>query len=189
MPYVLLLAACLFPFAAMAEELSVPTLLSNDQLLSAVTLDLNQDGVPDQALLVRGKKSADLYVYLSSNSADGQRRSIVRQGAAFLGSKVGMLPSLEVTGNDKLLLKSGNDVLGRSQFEQTLQLTLQNDQLLVTGLSYQHIDPLSPEANARCELDLINGKGEVNTRSIVPSVKAAPIATWDVESPPGECLF
>jgi hypothetical protein len=167
-------------------------------VLSAVTLDFNGDGSFDRAALVQpvtadGETSdADLYIYLSApteKNREARNLALVKRGMSWAGGMWGTLPSLEVSQAGSLLVKSGNDAIGRGRWEQTLTVALRNNELMVVGITYASRDTLEPKNGGNCDLNLLNGKGTRNGKKIKVSVKASPLKDWNNENLPKECQF
>lgn len=172
--------------------------VSPDSVLSAVTVDLNNDGGFDRAVLaeVTGPDGAagttDLYIYLSVPNElghDVRELALVKREAAWAGGMWGTLPSLEVASNGSLLLKSGNDAIGRGRWQQTLTIALRNKELTVVGLTYVSRDTLDPNGGGNCDLNLLTGNGTRNGKKIKASIKAGSLKNWDMENLPKECQF
>jgi hypothetical protein len=183
----------LFSLPAVAAESVAP-----DAVLSAVTIDFNNDGGFDRAVLaeVTGPDGStgetDLYVYLSVPNElgrDQRRLELVKHGAAWAGGMWGTLPSLEVSRSGSLLLKSGNDAIGRGRWEQTLTIAYRNNELTVVGLTYTSRDTLDPNGGGNCDLNLLTGKGTRNGKKIKASIKASSLKDWNTEELPKECQF
>jgi len=178
---------------ALAAESVAP-----DAVLSSVTVDLNNDGAFDRAVLAEvsgpdgSTGEADLYVYLSAPNElghDHRELALLKHNAAWAGGMWGTLPSLEVSRSGSLLLKSGNDAIGRGRWSQTLTIALRGGVLTVVGLTYTYHDTLDPNAGGNCDINLLTGKGTRNGKKVKASVSAQPLATWNVEEQPAECRF
>lgn len=193
MKYLVLSLAALLSLPAFASES-----ISPDSVLSAQTLDFNNDGLFDRATLTERRSDdgvtdgADLYLYVSAPTSEDQSKrklALLKQNAAWSGIMWGTTPSLESSAKGSLLLKSGNDAIGRGRWEQVLTIVYRDNQFIVAGLTYTSRDTLDPKGGGSCDLNLLTGKGKRNGKSVKHNVKALPLADWDTENLPKECQF
>lgn len=169
----------------------LPASISPASVMSVVTADWNGDGSMDRAVLVEGDDDdANLYIYLASTGSDGTERrdlALAKSGAAWRGLMWGTLPSLDTNQKGSLLLKSGNDAIGRSRWSQTLTITYRNKVFTIVGITFTSRDTLSPGAGGGCDLNLLSGQGIQNGKKIKIAAKPIPLADWSDESLPKEC--
>jgi hypothetical protein len=171
------------PTAAHADR------VSPNSVLSAVTLDLDGDASFDRATLVQGEEGADLYVYLSAGASgqDAPRRlALYKKEAAWTGTMWGTLPSLHVSTRGSLLLKSGNDAIGRSRWERVLTIVFRDGQLVVAGITNRSRDTLDPSGGVACDLNLLSGHGTRNGKRVKVTAKSVLLAAWDDSALPRE---
>ena len=162
----LLLALSLLAGPAWAEDGSRPLWL--------VEADLDGDGVVEAyALRDDGASSVDLVV------TEGTQERVV-PGAAWTGGAFGQLPELEVSQGGSVRLTSMNDAIGRDRWHLVLTIAHRDGDWRVAGITYERRDTLDLASWARCDLNLLSGRGVVETDVGVREVEApdAPLL-WD----------
>lgn len=151
-----------------------------------VTSDLNGDGKPERFTLVDSDGSVDLQI----EAAGG--RVVIAQDIAWLGGS-GQEPELTLAPNGSVRLTSMNESVGRGRWHQTLTIAYRNGAYMVAGYTYDWYDTLDMNNNGNCDINLLNGKGNLikNGSSAAPissKMRALPVTDWkDDISPPPEC--
>jgi hypothetical protein len=180
-------ACCIFLGPARAESPSF------ENVLSAVTLDFTGNGQQERAVLVQNKDDgADLYIYLSKDEPTSESvlaLAEMKKGVVFSGNMWGELPSLDVNGKGSLLIKSGNEAIGRGRWIQTLTVVYRNKEFLIGGIAYTARDTLDPKSGATCDLSLLSGKGLRNGKPIEVKLTPIRLADWSDEKLPRKCQF
>lgn len=162
----LLLALSLLAGPALAEDRSRP--------LWFAEADLDGDGVVETyALREDGESSVDLVV-----TEGGEERVV--PGAAWTGGVFGQLPELGVSQGGSVLLTSRNDAIGRDRWQLVLTIAHRDGDWRVAGITYEWRDTLDLTSWGRCDLNLLSGRGEVETEGAVREMEApdAPLL-WD----------
>lgn len=162
----LLLALSLLAGPAWAEDSSRP--------LWFAEADLDGDGVVEAYTLREdGESSVDLVV------TEGTEERVV-PGAAWMGGAFGQLPELEVSQGGSVRLTSMNDAIGRDRWHLVLTIAHRDGDWRVAGITYERRDTLDLASWARCDLNLLSGRGVVETDVGVREVEApdAPLL-WD----------
>ncbi len=164
-----------------------------ERVLSAVTLSFTDGGATDRAVLVDNRDAgADLHLYLSLEDAKPDapvRPALVKKNAAWSGAMWGTRPSLEVSGKGSLLIKSGNEAIGRGRWTQTLTVVYRNKDFVVAGITRDERDTLDLKAGGSCDLNLLTGKGKRNSKPVETKFPAIKLADWSDEKLPEECRF
>jgi hypothetical protein len=163
---------------------------SPNDVVSAVTLDMNGDGRFDRAVLVEEDDTVTLLVYLSAPDRDDRRDrrlAIVKPAVAWNGGMWGQQPSLEVNARGSLLVRSANESIGRDRWSQTLTVAYKNGTFLVAGLTFNRRDSLDPEAATACDLNYLSGQGIRNGKPIRLAARTPLLADWSDEARPKEC--
>jgi hypothetical protein len=181
---------------AICAAVALPALAQTpgyERVLSAVTLSFTDGGATDRAVLVDNRDAgADLYLYLSLDDAKPDasvKPALVKKNAAWSGAMWGTRPSLEVSGNGSLLIKSGNEAIGRGRWTLTLTVVYRNKDFVVAGLTRDVRDTLDLKAGGSCDLNLLTGKGKRNDKSVETKFPAIKLADWSDEKLPKECKF
>ncbi len=140
---------------ALAEERILPW-----QVLSVVTADWTDDGGMDRAVLYDdGTDDAALAIYVGANG--GFERLAFDPDIAWFGAMWGTMPWLEVSDAGSLLIKSGNEAIGRNRWSQTLTVAFRGGAFVVAGYTSTWYDTLDMENNGTCDVNYLTGKGEV----------------------------
>jgi hypothetical protein len=164
-----------------------------ERVLSAVTLNFTDGGATDRAVLVDNLDAgADLYLYLSLDDAKPDapvKPALVKKNAAWSGAMWGTRPSLEVSGKGSLLIKSGNEAIGRGRWTQTLTVVYRDKDFVVAGVTRDERDTLDLKAGGSCDLNLLTGKGKRDGKPVETKFPAMKLADWSDEKLPKECRF
>ncbi len=187
---ILLLAVFAAPALAQPRMAEADARRSPNDVVSAVTLDMNEDGRFDRAVLVEDEDTVTLFVYLSSRESDDRRErrlAIVKPAIAWNGGMWGQQPTLEVNARGSLVVRSANESIGRDQWSQALTIVYKGGQFLVAGLTFNRRDSLDPEAASTCDLNYLAGQGNRNGKPIRLSGRTPLLADWSDEERPKEC--
>ncbi|WOJ89424.1 hypothetical protein RZS28_16765 [Methylocapsa polymorpha] len=156
-------------------------------------MDFTGDGQKGRAVLVQNKDDeADLYIYLSKDEAASESvlaLAEMKKGVAFSGAMWGQLPSLDINGKGSLLIKSGNESIGRDRWTQSLTVVYRNKEFLIGGIAYTARDTLDPKGGGSCDLNLLSGKGLRNGKPVEAKLTPIKLADWSDEKLPKECQF
>lgn len=168
------------------------------KVISAVTLDLDEDAGFDRAILVESEAgSTELYIYASKFDEKNKEYlpmalQLVRRDIAFMGGMWGQIPSLSVNNNNgRLLIQSGNEAIGRGRWSQTLEVGFDKDSgsYIVSGLQYMQRDTLDLDAGGSCEIDFLKGEAKRNGRAVPFNKQLITLAAWDNDKLPSVCIF
>ncbi len=141
-----------------------------------------------RAVLVEGEPDeADLYFFDRSEQASGQssapaRLLVAQRGFAFNSPTAGQTAELSVNQQGSLIITSGNSAIGRDRWNQKVTIAVRGGVPVVAGLTLTHRDTLDPNANLRCDINFLTGRGTVNNRAITTGVQAPELATWNAEA-------
>ena len=164
-----------------------------ERVLSAATLYITGDGDYDLAVLVDNlSDGADLYIYPGIERAKLDapvKPALVKKNAAWTGALAGTRPFVEVSEKGSLLIKSGNEAIGRGRWSQTLTVVYRDKDFLVAGVTREDRDTLDLKAGGACELNLLTGKGKRNGKPIETKFRPVRLADWSDEKLPKECVF
>ncbi len=164
-----------------------------ENVLAAASLDFDNDGAMDRAVLVRGDESADLYLYLGDadpSAPPGKMKlALVKKDFIFSGLMWGTLPTLSVTDKGSLVVRAENSAIGRNKWSMALTVALRSGEFLVLGLTYNTYDALDPKAGGNCDLNLATGKGTRNGKLVTFAARPIKVAEWSEDSLPRECRF
>lgn len=128
---------------------------AQDAPVTRVVVDLDHDGETKEAALVPGSGS--------DGSMDLLLGGTTYTDVAWAGGMDGQRASLAVSDEGSLLIQSGNDAVGRDRWWMTVTVVHRGGTLKVGGITYEWSDTLDPDAGGRCDLNLLTGRGVVET--------------------------
>jgi hypothetical protein len=174
------------PISALAEN------KSSIEALNEITLDIDNDGKIDRALLVTNTESAgaDLYVYL----AVGDEELDLSRKPAFLKKDLvnGLILGFESRGKRSLIVKYGCGGCSNDHAT-TLTIVHRSGEFLLAGFTYDW--DTRNEGIGGCDINFLTGKG-VSSRGL--GGKTKPIKTkftpvrltdWSDDKRPKACDF
>ncbi|MBO6639529.1 MAG: hypothetical protein JJ920_17330 [Roseitalea sp.] len=160
---------CHLPLVAGLISVSPPAAAGDwhvESVVSVATGDLDGDGARDAALLVApdpdGTDDHALIVLRGTGFDEGAMEPWLSYPNAVWGGSgmmVGNRPSVDFTASGSLLLKSGNEAIGRNRWNQTVTLAWRDNDLLVAGFTYGFHDTLDLDANGGCDINILTGNG------------------------------
>ncbi|MEC7121138.1 MAG: hypothetical protein VXW65_14720 [Pseudomonadota bacterium] len=180
--YGILVLACQINISHAAPSTTLPI----DRVISVVTTDWNEDGLPDRAILMMGDDTdADLYIFQSENHDPQQPKTlkVYQNSIAWMGNMWGTWPSLELNARNSLLIHSGNEAIGRNRWQQTLTVAYREQQFKVVGYTYRDRDTLDLETYSHCEINYLNGKAVINGKTLSHREPAKALSQWKDKMP------
>jgi hypothetical protein len=164
-----------------------------EDIISALTSDINGDAMLDRILLSQNEDAdATLWVYLGKDKPGGKdfHRPIVAKSIVFAGFAFGQQPSLEMNRNGtSLLVRSQNDSIGRTSWNQTLTIAWRNSRLVVAGLTYQFQDKLEMNQSGGCDVNFLSGRALRNGKPHAEKVAPLDLSAFDPDKLPKACEF
>ena len=161
------------------------------RVIASVTLSF-ENGETDRAVLVENDDAgADLYIYRALEPARTAppKPALVKKNAAWSGGMWGTRASLEVSDKGSLLIKSGNEGIGRDRWSQTLTVVYRDKDFIVAGLTRATHDTLDPKAGHSCDLNFLSGKGDRDGKPTTVASTPRKLADWNDEKLPQPCSF
>jgi hypothetical protein len=164
------------------------------EIISALTTDINGDATPDRILLSQGPDGdATLWVYLGKSTNDGTQAfhaPMIGKDIVFAGTAFGQWPSLEMNKQGtSLLIRSQNESIGRSRWNQTLTIAWRNNTLVVAGLTYEWRDTLDLKQFGTCDANFLSGRALRNGKPHADKVAPLTLAQFDPRKLPKACTF
>ena len=161
-------------------------------VIAAATLDFAGTGQQDRAVLVQSQSdTADLYLYMPSEATEPSSLKLVEvvRGVVSSGRSWGQIASLAVSARGTLLVKSGNESVGRDRWTQTLTVVYRNKNFVIGGITRTSRDTLDPNSSGKCDLNLLTGKGTRNGSPVAGKLAPLRLADWSDDKLPQECQF
>jgi hypothetical protein len=165
-----------------------------ETIISALSTDINGDASLDRILLSQNEDGdATLWVYLGKYNPEGGlafHPPIVAKSIVFAGTAFGQWPSLEMnrTGSS-LLVRSQNEAIGRTSWNQTLTITWRNNRLVVAGLTYAFQDKIDLSKSGECDVNFLSGRATRNGKPHPDKVTPLTLAEFDPDKLPKACTF
>jgi hypothetical protein len=168
-----------------------------ERVIAVVTMDFNDDGVPDRAQLLlpedESASDAELWLYLSPPATNSERQPqavklvVHKRNAAWVGQAWGTMPELRVNSQGSLVVVSQNDAVGRDRFRQEVVVAYRKDEFVVVGLTYATRDTLDPSASVSCDVNFLTGKRVRNGKTTSLRPAALHLAAWTEDLPSQYC--
>lgn len=161
------------------------------RVLSSITLSFEGGDMDRAALVENGDTGADLYIYraLDPSREAPAKPTLVKKDAAWSGAMWGQLASLETNAKGALLIKSGNDSIGRDRWSQTLTIIYRNKDFIVAGVTRETRDTLDLKNHHSCDLNFLTGKGLRDGKPVAVKTPAPKLSDWSDDKPPDACAF
>jgi len=163
-----------------------------ENVISSLTFDFNNDGMPDRAVMVETDIGADLYIYQGMDAPLGampeMKLIFYKKDAVYSGGVFGQLPSLDVNERGSLKIKSENVSIGRNRWTEVLTIGYRTNQFMVLGVTYTAYDTLNTNSFSDCDLNLVSGKSVRKGKSFAAGLQPVSLADWSDDKLPRECL-
>ena len=128
-------------------------------LISVVSGDWNDDGMPDALVLVQGAEdTADLILYRGAFRGLEEQARV--PGVVSTWPMLGAAPTLSALPNGSVALDSEQTGFGRTPWHQRITLSWRGGQFVVSGFSYDWYDRLAEETGGSCSVNLLTGAWE-----------------------------
>ncbi len=171
----------------MAKKTEPATPPEDNALISVAAADWNQDQLSDAAALLRVADSADLYVYLRNANNDLELK-LYKKNVVWSGALEGTKPYLKSQAKNGLLfIYAENDAIGRDRWHQRLTVDYKENEFVVTGLNYDSVDTLKPDASISCEIDFVTGTATKNKQPFKVEARKVALADWSDSFVPKTC--
>jgi hypothetical protein len=162
-------------------------LLPLPALAQMVASDLNGDGRPERFSVIIHDGIADLQI---ENTGGGV---VIAENTVWSGG-IGQQPELSIAPNGSVLLTAMNESIGRNRWHQTLTIAFRRGTYMVAGYTYDWYDTLDLDQYGVCDVNLLNGKGELRVgnapkQSFRTALRALPVTAWAEGTAPPECTY
>ncbi len=160
-------------------------------VLQTLTLDVNNDGLPDRVELVTGELDADLLVFLSRKGETEleDKPSFTKKGIAFNGALEGQKATLEAAKGGTFIIQSLNEAVGRARWEKTLIVAFRKGEFIVAGMTYQERDTLDANAGGKCEVNFLTGRSLRDGKPYPEKHELLSLKDWEPDHLPKACEF
>ncbi|MEL6575026.1 MAG: hypothetical protein AAFQ81_03965 [Pseudomonadota bacterium] len=157
-------AACLGPLATAADDGAFPLAIRAEDVIAALSDDLNGDGTADRAMLVDDQHdgTATLLVYTGEPGGPGFTPALQAVGIAWSGRMFGTIPWLEVSERGSLLVHAENASIGRNRWREVHVIAWREGAFVLAGYTWESYDTLDPAATTACDVNLLTGRAVLN---------------------------
>lgn len=171
-----------------AESIPKPSVIADAKI------DIDRDGKSDRAILVEGKSSSDVDLYIFNNT--DTTPSDISKGAElvrkdFLDQSIdGSISGMEVRKNS-LVIKYG--WIGRNDTEAELTIVNRGGKYLIGGFSFSYD---TATGHGACEINYLTGKGLVSKisegrvlskKTLSKTFEPIELSKWTTDSVPANC--
>ena len=174
--------------------LFLPTAALAQNFTTALEVDLTGDGLIDRVELRETSMGGDADMNIWVRTADGQLDLRSQSKSVVWVGGIGQQPELAVTPHGSLLVQSMNESIGRDRWHQTLTVAWRGNAFVLAGYTYEWYDTLDLSNAGKCDVNLLNGKGELSRgqesthkSTFRTKTRGGPIDIWD-GNPPKECF-
>ncbi|MEM9765868.1 MAG: hypothetical protein AAF968_25810, partial [Pseudomonadota bacterium] len=153
-------AACMPPLATAADEAPIISSIRAEDVIAALSDDLNGDGTADRAMLVDDPAdgTATLLVYAGEPAGPGVTPVLQAAGIAWSGRMFGTIPWLEVSQRGSLLVHAENASIGRNRWREVHIIAWRGGGFVLAGYTWESYDTLDPAATTACDVNLLTGR-------------------------------
>jgi hypothetical protein len=162
------------------------------RVVSSITMDVNNDGLPDRVDLVfNADTDVELQIVLGrKGDQEGDLApAIVKPAIAFHGNDPAQNASLEEGKRGLFAVRSQNESVGRTRWEKTLTIAFRKGEFVVAGLSYLERDTIDQDGGGACDINFLTGKAMRNGRSFPGRNELITLKDWDPDFLPPACDF
>lgn len=181
-PLVLALCVSALPLAAGAET----ALVTPDRVLASVTFDIDDDAIPDRALLVDTDEYVDLLVY-TGDGTGGMELRATGDGMLWNGGLWGSFPGLDIDEDGRLLAIHQNEAIGRHRWREVFTIGWHGGRVAVTRYGWESYDTLDPAEGRTCEADFLTGEATRDGAALRIPAMPVPIDEWRADERPPFC--
>lgn len=161
-----------------------------DDFRTEITADITGDGLIDFVELYENVNPGDADLRIWVRNTNGVLELSSQSLALVWVGGPGQQAELSLTDHGSLQVISQNYSIGRNRWQQTLTLAYRNDIFVLAGFTYNWYDSLNLEDSGNCDVNLLTGKGVLETGNEVVSKTRfttnayhGPIEHWDKEWP------
>ena len=167
------------------------------KVIASLTGDWSDNAFIDRAVLVEVEDAQvgpvlDLIIY-AENSDTYEFEEVARiHDVAWQGRMWGTHATMNLNEAGSIQIISGNEAIGRGRWHEILTIAYRDGAYRVAGYYNDWYDTLDLEQNGACDLNYLNGKGEVEfgegeTKTFTHTIPALELSQWDRSESSAEC--
>ena len=172
----------------------LPTAVMGQNFTTALEADFTGDGLIDRAELNENFEGGEADLNIWIRKPDGTLDLRTNALSVVWVGGIGQYPELTVTPHGSLQVISMNESIGRDRWHQTLTVAWRGNMFVLAGFTYEWYDTLDLANSGKCDVNLLNGKGELfwgaefeHKSTFRTKSRGGPIDMWD-RNPPNECF-
>lgn len=178
-PGLLVLLSCSTP-----KGLDPSRLPAQMELEKEIAIDFNQDETEDSVKLLPAPEGSDYHV-LEISVSNGEKYQNEKLVYAF--SNPGA--SLEELDNGSFKVIIDHSGAGRSASLREYTISYRDSRFVVSGITVSEYDRIDPNLGGSCDINLLTGKGERNSRPVKLRPQKLDLTKVSFEWLPKECKF
>lgn len=183
-PAFLILLSCSTPKGLDPSRLPAEVDMELDHELS---YDFNHDGIEDVIKLLPAAPKSDYHELVISLSNKKEFNIMTNRRLVYAFSNPGA--SLELLDNGSFKIMIDHSGAGRSASLREYTISFRHEKFVLSGLTVSEYDRIDPEAGGSCDLNLLTGDGERNSKPIRTKISKQDFALVSFDWIPKECKF
>lgn len=152
-----------------------------------IAFDFNGDGVEDFIKLHPAPPKSDYHELIISLSNKREYDIIANKSLVYAFSNPGA--SLELLDDGSFKIMIDHSGVGRTASLREYKVSYQGGRFLLSGLTVSEYDRINPDQGGSCDLNLLTGVGERNSKAIRIKGHHRDVSSVNFEWLPNECKF
>jgi hypothetical protein len=157
------------------------------ELETEIRYDFNSDEVEDTVKIMPPSPKSDFHILEINLSAKDQFQKIQNKNLIYAFSSPGA--SLELLENGSFKVIIDHSGAGRSASLREYTISYREEKFLVSEITVSEYDRIDPEIGGSCDISLLTGEGERNSKPIKIKGKKFELSSVNFEWLPSECKF
>ncbi len=149
--------------------------------------DFNHDSIEDSAKLLPAPDKSDYHILEISLSHKNKFEKIESKKLVYAFSNPGA--SLEALDNGSFKILIDHSGAGRSASLREYTVSYRHDKFVLSGVTVSEYDRNDPELGGSCDINLLTGAGERNSKAIKVKIEKRELSSADYNWLPKECKF
>lgn len=183
-PGLILLAACSSHKGLDPSRLPA---MDDFELETEIQTDFNSDKVEDAVKIMAPSAKSDYHVLEITLSQKNKFQKIENKNLVYAFSKPGA--SLELLENGSFKVIIDHSGAGRSASLREYTISYRDEKFLLSGITVSEYDRIDPELGGSCDINLMTGEGERNSKAIKIKGKKLELKHVSFDWLPSECKF
>lgn len=157
------------------------------ELEKEIQVDLNHDNIEDSVKLLPGPENSDYHILEISLSHKNKFEKFENTKLVYAQANPGA--SLEAMDNGSFKILIDHSGAGRSASLREYTVSYRHNRFVLSGVTVSEYDRLDPELGGSCDINLLTGEGERNSKAIRVKIEKKDLSVADYKWLPKECKF